>query len=145
MDKANIEAAAGQQLRTTIALAVLFNEWVASEVGMTLSEMQTIHLLQLQGSLSPGEITAATGLTSGSTTALLDRLAQLKFIRRAPHPTDRRKVLISLNEAQVFKKLMPYYQSKAEHAATVISTFTAAELAIINRFFIALNEEERVS
>ncbi len=142
MNKATIQTAVTTQLRTSIALAVLFNEHIASSVGMTPSEMQTVHLLQLHGPLTPTQLAAATNLTSGSMTAVLDRLEHLHFIVRSPHSTDRRKVVITLDEAQIMKTLMPYYKGKADHTAAVISMFTIAELEVVNRFLTALNEEK---
>jgi MarR family transcriptional regulator, organic hydroperoxide resistance regulator len=38
------------------------------------------------------------GLTSGSVTALVDRLVARKLVRRTPNPTDRRSVLIEMTK-----------------------------------------------
>jgi MarR family transcriptional regulator, organic hydroperoxide resistance regulator len=38
------------------------------------------------------------GLTSGSVTALVDRLVTRKLVRRTSHPTDRRSVLIEMTK-----------------------------------------------
>jgi DNA-binding MarR family transcriptional regulator len=127
------------ELGKLIAGSVLYNEYVASRVGMSSSEMQSIHLLQLNGPLTPGELASSTGLQSGSMTAVLDRLEKLKFVKRQPHPHDRRKVIVTTNEKQITAKLAPYYNDKAAHAQEVMRVFTAEELEIVTRFLRVLN------
>ncbi|BFU43587.1 MarR family winged helix-turn-helix transcriptional regulator [Krasilnikovia sp. MM14-A1004] len=46
--------------------------------------------------LSPGALAASMMLSSGGTTARLDRLEKAGLVRRAPDPHDRRGVLVSL-------------------------------------------------
>jgi DNA-binding MarR family transcriptional regulator len=55
-------------------------------------------------------ISAALGLTSGSITALLDRLEQDKLIRRAPSTTDRRAIDVELTPASS-RRLAKVYES----------------------------------
>jgi DNA-binding MarR family transcriptional regulator len=46
-------------------------------------------------------------LTSGSITSLLDTLERRGFVRREPHPDDRRKLLVNItDEARKFVDLM---------------------------------------
>lgn len=47
--------------------------------------------------LSPKDIITTLALTSGSGTALFDRLERLSYIRRIPNPEDRRSVIIELD------------------------------------------------
>ena len=42
------------------------------------------------------ELANATGLTSGSVTALIDRLAKAGYVERCDDPSDRRKVLVRI-------------------------------------------------
>lgn len=50
---------------------------------------------------TPGWLGAQLGLTSPSTTALLDRLERAGHVYRQPSPMDRRKVQIRVSEAAV--------------------------------------------
>jgi len=47
--------------------------------------------------VSPKQIIAELGLSSGSGTALLDRLEASGYVKRLPNPQDRRSVLIALD------------------------------------------------
>ena len=44
--------------------------------------------------LGPGELARKLGISSASTTTLLDRLTRSGHVRREPHPTDRRALVI---------------------------------------------------
>jgi DNA-binding MarR family transcriptional regulator len=82
------------------------------------------------------------GLTSGSVTALVDRLAVRKLVRRTPHPTDRRSVLIEMTKtghAQSWSVLQHFVgevvglsgQLKPSELAT-IDTFLRRLVAIVD-------------
>jgi len=103
-------------VRRAIALSVLYNDQVASKVGMSASESQSMHLLQLYGPMTPGRLAEVTGLSTGTITGVLDRLERLGFVRRERSTQDRRKVLVSLDEAALGEQMAPYY---AEHAANL--------------------------
>jgi DNA-binding MarR family transcriptional regulator len=70
MGKSAPEAAqrVAEQLRKVIAAVVLFNEQVAARVGMSASESQTLHLLELHGPISPSELAKLTKLSTGTMT-----------------------------------------------------------------------------
>lgn len=44
--------------------------------------------------LTPGAIAAALGISTASTTALIDRLSTARFVVRKPHETDRRSTVV---------------------------------------------------
>ncbi|KJY30326.1 MarR family transcriptional regulator [Streptomyces sp. NRRL S-495] len=64
----------------------------ACELGAT--DLYALNILELAGAMTPGELSARTGLTTGPTTRLIDRLEQAGYVRRAPDPGDRRKVIV---------------------------------------------------
>ncbi|HEY2206758.1 MAG TPA: MarR family transcriptional regulator [Pseudonocardia sp.] len=63
--------------------------------GLDTSSGMAIIALHVSGPLTPSELAAMVNLTPPATTELLDRLDRAGYIRRAPHPTDRRKTLVS--------------------------------------------------
>ncbi|GGC90706.1 hypothetical protein GCM10011512_17160 [Tersicoccus solisilvae] len=44
--------------------------------------------------LTPGDLARRLGISTASTTTLLDRLTRSGHVRRAPHPTDRRALVV---------------------------------------------------
>ncbi|GHF71178.1 hypothetical protein GCM10018790_56270 [Kitasatospora xanthocidica] len=64
----------------------------ACELGAT--DLYALNILQLTGAMTPGELATRTGLTTGPTTRLIDRLEQAGYVHRVPDPGDRRKVIV---------------------------------------------------
>jgi len=67
-------------------------------VGVSRSDYDALEALDEHGSLTPGELGALLTLTSGSVTALIDRLEKLGWASRNRHPDDRRKVVVTLTQ-----------------------------------------------
>jgi DNA-binding MarR family transcriptional regulator len=126
-------------VRLVIASSVLFNEAVAAKVGMSPSEMQTVHLLDLHGPLSPGRLAELTELSTGTITGVLDRLERLGLVARQRHPKDRRKVLVTLDEARLGATLAPYYTEQGQLLADAIAACSDREIATVLSFFQRLN------
>jgi DNA-binding MarR family transcriptional regulator len=61
---------------------------------VTRTEFDALDELSHSDGLTPGELGERLSLTSGSVTALIDRLERLGWAARAPHPDDRRKLLV---------------------------------------------------
>lgn len=58
------------------------------------SEWYALSRITLAGGLTSGELAAGTGLTTGATTRLIDRLERAGYVRRTTDPGDRRKVVV---------------------------------------------------
>jgi MarR family transcriptional regulator, organic hydroperoxide resistance regulator len=95
-------------IRRLIAGSILFNQQVADKVGLGLTDMQCINILDLLGPTTPGKLAQSTGLTTGGVTVMLDRLEKAGFVKRAPNPNDRRSILVRVNQAKL-KKVHGYY------------------------------------
>ncbi|MGJ7530726.1 MarR family winged helix-turn-helix transcriptional regulator [Variovorax sp. GB1P17] len=73
---------------------------IAKEQSITGAQFQVLAAL-LRHDPRPqslSELTRIAILTSGSMTSLVDRLEERDFVRRQPHPTDRRGVLLTLTD-----------------------------------------------
>lgn len=124
----------------------------ASRRFMKLNEtdMRAVHYLIAcahRGIIAtPGAIAAHLGISSASTTKLLDRLERGGHIRRSPHPTDRRALAISITEGTHVAAMdtIGRQQSKRFLAAARLSS---DERGIVTRFLddmareIALHDE----
>ncbi len=65
--------------------------------GETQIEILLRYLLRAAGQerhVSPSELTRYLGVSTASTTAIIDRLERSGHVTRVPHPTDRRSVRI---------------------------------------------------
>ena len=64
-------------------------------VGISVPEMLALEHLDAGGSLGPSELARRLQMTTGAVTALVDRLEASGHATRAPHPSDRRRVVIT--------------------------------------------------
>ena len=83
------EAARRLDIAMTSLLAAL-----SRAVGISVPEMIALEHLDGEGSIGPSELARRLQLTTGSVTALADRLEESGHLERAPHPTDRRRVML---------------------------------------------------
>lgn len=73
----------------------LCEERVADRLGVGRSDLRAINLLE-EGPIPQGALARRLGLTPPTVTALIDRLVADGFVKRSPHPTDRRITLVAL-------------------------------------------------
>lgn len=66
--------------------------------GLTLPQMHALELLGVHGPLRMKELAEKTGVTTGTLTAMADRLEAKGLIRRAPNKEDRRSFLVELTD-----------------------------------------------
>lgn len=84
----------------------------AAQIGIARNDLRCLHLLDA-GPLAPRILGARLGLTSGSVTALVDRLEGQGYITRRPDPHDRRGVLVEAT-ALAAARLQTAYAPLAE-------------------------------
>ncbi|MCO6010519.1 MarR family transcriptional regulator [Actinoallomurus purpureus] len=80
--------------RRYLSAVMLHGHAGAKACGLGATDLYALNILELSGAMTPGELAARTGLTTGPTTRLIDRLEQAGYVRRSPAPGDRRKVIV---------------------------------------------------
>jgi DNA-binding MarR family transcriptional regulator len=88
-------------LRELILAGERYRIAVAAHLDLTVNESRAISYLLARGPMGQTELSAALGLTTSSTTTLLDRLEQREMVRRVPDPNDRRRSTVELPESGV--------------------------------------------
>lgn len=102
------------------------------------TDMQTLHLLELHGPMTPGRLAECTGLTTGGVTVVLDRLEKAGYARRERNPDDRRSVLVHLNTAKM-DKVAEYYGSINEQLGEFLAAYPQRELETVVKFLTKIN------
>ncbi|MDX2076291.1 MAG: MarR family transcriptional regulator [bacterium] len=113
--------------------SILFRNSIRSRVGLNITDSECLSFLSIKGVLTPKDISHYTGLTTGSTTAMLDRLENAQFIRRKPNPDDRRGALIEIHEKWI-ETSRPLVVGLQKEQAELIASYSDAELEIIADF-----------
>ena len=87
-------------IRAVVIAAENFRLRAARDVlGVGSTEISALFYLFTEGTSTPTELAARLQITSASVTELVERLGRAGLARRAPHPHDRRKVVLSLTDA----------------------------------------------
>jgi MarR family transcriptional regulator, organic hydroperoxide resistance regulator len=125
-------------LREFIAGSIIYNQQVADHVGLRLTDMQCINVLDLTGPSTPGELARSTGLTTGGVTVMLDRLEKAGYVKRVPNPRDRRSVLVRLNPTKL-KKMQAFYGEINQRMAALLDETPDRELRSVVDLFSKMN------
>lgn len=125
--------------------SVLFRHVVGEMLGVNATDMECLGVIFFKGLATPSELARYTGLSSGATTAMLDRLEKSKLIERRPNPKDRRSTLIVV-VPETAEKIGPLFASLREAQDKIVSSYSEQELELLADFFsrsVTMWQEER--
>ncbi|BAL89050.1 putative MarR-family transcriptional regulator [Actinoplanes missouriensis 431] len=139
------ETAERQRLRR--ALVDLLNTYSseAQHIGHAFANRNHLHATDMHAllavmhaerhgtPLTPGKLGEAIGLTSGATTALIDRLEKGGHLRRSRESTDRRVVHLRYGDAGM-SLAMAFFTPLRPHTDAVMDQFSVDELQVIEKF-----------
>jgi DNA-binding MarR family transcriptional regulator len=83
-------------LRQCYGLGASYFRAAAARIEMTDTDMQVIDILESAGEASAGQLANLMGLTTGTFTAILNRLEKAGLVRRERDPNDGRRVIVRL-------------------------------------------------
>ena len=129
-DRRQLLHALEQAVRKVGAQSVLISDLVAARVGLNSTDLECLDLLYLSGATTPGALARHTGLTTGATTAVVDRLERAGFVRRRRDGGDRRRVLVEVVPAGA-SRIQPLYERLGTRMAELNTQYTDDQLATI--------------
>ena len=101
-----------RELRQGYGLAASFFRAAAARIEMTDTDMQVIDILETMGDATAGQLANLMGLTTGTFTAILNRLEKAGLVRRERDPNDGRRVIVRLAKgADGRQKIDPLFAS----------------------------------
>ncbi len=122
----------GRELSTAV---IFFHEAVAAHLGMGAAEWKCLGLLDQHGPSAASRLAELSGFTTGAITGIVDRLERGGYVRRQPHPTDRRSVIVQpLHVQELKERVVPIFQSLGRAMSEITGHFSARELTAIARF-----------
>lgn len=113
---------------------IQFRNAMSEWAGLNVTDMECLRLLFQKGIATPSKLAKHTGLTSGATTAMLDRLEKAGLIERRPNPDDRRGTLIVPAQSSA-EKAASWFTSARQAQDELISSYSESELEIIADVF----------
>ncbi len=113
---------------------VLFRHAIGARLGVNVTDMECLATLFFKGLSTPTELAKHTGLSSGATTAMLDRLEKGGLIERRPNPDDRRGTLITVVR-EAATKVGPMFAPIRDAQDKLVASYSEEELQLIAGFF----------
>jgi DNA-binding MarR family transcriptional regulator len=97
-----------------------------SSDALSVSQLAALSSLDRHGAMTPGELAAHERVQPPSMTRILGKLEEVGLVERAPHPTDRRQILVTATAA-ARAMLREDRRRRDAWLATRLRTLTAAE------------------
>ena len=131
----------GRELSNAV---IFFHEAMASHLGMSAAEWKCLGLLEQHGPSTASRLAELSGFTTGAITGIVDRLEKTGYVRRKPHPDDRRSVIVEpLHMRELKERIGPTFQSLGRAMAEISGRYSSKELSAIARFFAESTEALR--
>lgn len=111
----------------------------AALLRLTETDVLALQHLAWAGALTPGRLSEQLRLTSGGTTALLQRLERGGYVTREPHPEDRRSTVLRLSE-EGRRRAEELYAPLVGALDSAAAEFGEAERQIVARFLARIAE-----
>jgi DNA-binding MarR family transcriptional regulator len=122
-----------REMRLMSSFDALLSQAIAERVGMHSTDIETMDLLNTLGPMTAGELSRRSGLTTGATTRLIDRLERAGYVRRQVDEADRRCVIIA-PVPENLERLGALFQPLIDGMTELWSRFDDNELDVIVEF-----------
>jgi DNA-binding MarR family transcriptional regulator len=132
-DRAARLAALERAMRQLTGQSILLSQSVAALAGLNSTDLECLDVIAARGNATAGDLAAATGLSTGAITTVIDRLEAAGHVRREPDPDDRRKVRLRVLPEAAARIGALYAPLRAEMLA-LWSQYADAELALVTDF-----------
>jgi DNA-binding MarR family transcriptional regulator len=119
-----------------------FDRELARLLGVNETDLRCLEILIREAAepVTPRLLADRLGLTTGSVTAMLDRLERIGYLTRSAHPTDKRRLIVRATDtvrSRAFELLAPLLE---EGNQLVTNRYGAAELELIRDFLTRTTE-----
>ncbi|MEU7615240.1 MarR family transcriptional regulator [Micromonospora rifamycinica] len=122
-----------RRLPDWITHLIQINSLVAARMGVVVTDFHCLHALQQHGSTTAGVLAKRVGLTPGSASRMIDRLADAGCVRRVPDPHDRRRILIEPTDEGI-GRITAYYAGLTARTLDDLAAFDDDQLRTLLRF-----------
>jgi DNA-binding MarR family transcriptional regulator len=123
----------GIAVRKMGAQSVVTSKTVADRFDLNQTDLEVLDLIFLRKQASAGDLADATGLSSGSVTALIDRLESAGYVERMDDPEDRRRVLVRVCHDAI-EPIKATYMGMQKKMFALWSMFEPRDLRVIAEF-----------
>jgi|SRR5437667_1167007 len=124
-----------REFRQFMGLGSSFFRAAAERLGLTVTDMQVIDLLESEGEATAGQLADLVGLTTGAITGMLNRLEEAGLVRRERDPNDGRRVIVRLaRDKDEMQKVGSIFASLGQAWVELASQYDEEQLAFLLEF-----------
>jgi len=121
---------------TASSESALFHQAAAAKYGLGITDMKALGALLQEGPMTAGQIAKRLSLTTGAVTSVIDRLERRDLVKRVNDPSDRRKVIVTVNLVTLASG-ENVYRSIGEAFGKLHATYSTEELKFLVRYYEA--------
>jgi DNA-binding MarR family transcriptional regulator len=112
----------------------LFRNTIGKKLGLNTTDFEGLDLIFYRGITTPSELSRYTGLSSGSTTAMIDRLEKSGLVQRQSNPKDRRGILIMIDREAALK-VRSFFTSVRVAQNQLLDGYSQQQLEVLADYF----------
>ena len=133
-----------RELRQFTGLGASFFRAAAARVGMTVTDIQVIDILESTGPTTAGQLADLTGLTTGAITGMLNRLEEAGLVRRERDESDGRRVIVRLARGKdEMREISPIFDSIGKAWDDMATHYDDEQIAFLLEFLKRSNAMSR--
>jgi DNA-binding MarR family transcriptional regulator len=122
-------------LREQSGLGASFFRAAAARLGMPVTDLQVLDLLDSSGLTTAGQLAEAVGLTTGAITGMLNRLEEAGLVRRERDPNDGRKVIVRLAPGKEnMREIHAIFAAAGQAWEETVAEYDAEQIAFLVDF-----------
>lgn len=130
----------GRLFKLVMRTAIDFDKDLAARHDLALTDLGCLGFLENSKAPVTGKMIAEhVALSTGATTALLDRLERVGLVERRPNPTDRRGIVIALVEENA-RSILEEHRHMRDRLWAAINSLTPTEAETVAKFLRTLLE-----
>ena len=116
---------------------ILMHEAIAQKAGLSGTDHKYLGFLIRNGSMTAGELSKLTGLTTGAITGVIDRLEKKKLVKRTFDKGDRRKIVIVPDTERAMKLLGSSFNELQNKMVNLIAGLKDNEKEIVEKYMLS--------
>jgi DNA-binding MarR family transcriptional regulator len=120
-----------------------FDNLAARRLGVNLTDLHCLSIVQSRDGVTAGELATEAGLTSGAITGVIDRLERSGYAEGRRDPDDRRRVTITVTPKFYAAADAIWRPVKEDWDAGLAARFTGAQLDVVMDVLTATNDVAR--
>jgi len=118
------------ELRLEQEATQAFDDAAADLLGINPTDLRCLGVLERRGAVTATELAREARLTTGATTALIDRLERAGYVRRVRDERDRRRVYVELTD-RARGEIARIWGPLGQEGQEVAARYSDEELALI--------------